>query len=264
MIGSKLGHYLIKEKIGEGGMGVVYKAEDSILKRTVALKFIKQEALGNEEEKARFLREAQAAAALDHPNICTVYEICEIGGQNFISMSYIDGKSLEERIQAGPLKQEEAINIAIQIAEGLEAAHEKGIVHRDIKSGNIMLTSKGQVKIMDFGLAKLPGQIKITREGSTPGTAAYMSPEQARGEEVDSRADIWSFGVVLYEMLTGQLPFKGDADKPVLYSILHNHPTPIFDFQKNISIGLENIINKTLTKNLKKRYQTISDMLNSI
>src|SRR5262245_28697862 len=216
MIGKTVSHYCILEKLGEGGMGVVYKAEDTKLKRTVALKFLSAIALGGEDNN-RFLREAQAAAALNHPNICTIHEIDEVDSQMFIAMEYLEGQNLREKINAGPLRIGEAIKLATQIAEGLQVAHEKGITHRDIKSANIMITTKGQapkglVKIMDFGLAKMGGDIHLTKAGMALGTAAYMSPEQARGEVVDQRTDIWAFGVVMYEMLTGQLPFRGEYE----------------------------------------------------
>ena len=205
MIGETISHYLITAKLGEGGMGVVYKAEDAKLRRTVALKFLSRQTLGSEEEKTRFVHEAQAAAALDHPNICTIHEIDEAEGQIFIAMACVDGQSLKEKIETGPLKLDEALNIAIQVAEGLQAAHEKDIVHRDIKPANIMVTPKSQAKIMDFGLARLAGQSKLTKTGMVVGTAAYMSPEQAQGGAVGHRSDIFSLGVMLYEMITGQL-----------------------------------------------------------
>jgi serine/threonine protein kinase len=262
LIGTQIAHYLIEEKIGEGGMGIVYKAEDTRLKRKVALKFLKAEALGNEQEKARFLREAQTAAALDHPNICTIFEVNEYEGQTYIAMAFIDGQNIDEKMEAGPLSVDEAINISIQAAEGLQAANEKGVVHRDIKSANIMITRKGQVKIMDFGLAKLAGQAKkITLSGMTPGTVAYMSPEQARGEEVDHRSDIWSLGVVLYEMITGQLPFKGEYERAMLYSIMSEAPEPITDLRTDVPIELEQIINKALQKAKEDRYQSVDEML---
>jgi serine/threonine protein kinase/Tfp pilus assembly protein PilF len=255
MIGKTISHYKILGKLGEGGMGVVYRAHDTKLKRTVALKFLTPQSLGNDEEKARFIQEAQTAAALDHPNICTVYEIDEAEGHTFISMAYIDGQSLKEKIETGPLKIEESLNIAIQVAEGLQEAYEKGIVHRDIKSANIMFTSKGQAKITDFGLAKLSGQTKLTKTGTTVGTAAYMSPEQARGEEVDHRTDIWSLGVVLYEMLTGQLPFKGEYEQAVMYSILNENPLSIRKLSPGFSEEVENILFKLLEKEQENRYQ---------
>ncbi len=212
MVGQTILHYKIIEKIGEGGMGVVYKAEDTKLERTVALKFLSLTSIG-EEEKKRFKREAKAAASLNHPNIATVFAIDEVDDQTFIAMEYIEGQSLAE-MATSPLPLDKTIDYATQTAAGLQAAHEKGITHRDIKSANIMVTDKAVVKIMDFGLAKLANRSKMTQLGTTLGTIAYMSPEQARGETVDHRADIWSLGVVLYEMISGQMPFKGDYEKP--------------------------------------------------
>jgi len=205
------GRYKIIEELGRGGMGVVYKAEDTKLKRTVALKFLPPELTHISDIKERFMREAQAAAAVDHPNICTVYEFDEAEEKTFISMAYIEGQSLKKKIESGPLDLDEAIRIALQVSEGLQEAHKKGVVHRDIKSANIMVTEKGQAKIMDFGLARMTGGTLLTQEGSTMGTIAYMSPEQARGEEADFRTDIWSLGVVLYEIFSDQLPFKGSV-----------------------------------------------------
>jgi len=195
------GRYTIIEELGRGGMGVVYKAEDTKLKRTVALKFLPLELTHIPDVHERFTREAQAAAALDHPNICTVYEFDQADETSFISMAYIEGQSLKEKIESGSLQLEEALRIAEHVAEGLQEAHKKGVVHRDIKSANIMLTEKGQAKIMDFGLARVTESTLVTQEGMTMGTVTYMSPEQARGEKVDHRTDIWSLGVVLYEML---------------------------------------------------------------
>lgn len=197
MIGKTISHYRILEKIGAGGMGVVYKAEDTKLKRVVALKFLPPEMTRDEEAKERFIQEAQAAAALDHPNICTVHEINEEDGQTYIVMAYIEGQSIKEKIASGPLKTDETLDIAIQVAEGLKAAHIRGIVHRDIKPANIMLMEKGQAKIMDFGLAKLEWGVDLTKTATILGTVAYMSPEQAQGEKVDHRTDIWSLGCVL-------------------------------------------------------------------
>ena len=255
MIGQTISHYRIIEKLGEGGMGVVYKAEDTKLKRTVALKFLTTQAVGSEEEKIRFIHEAQAAAALSHSNICTVYEIDESEGQSFIAMEYIEGQSLKEKIETGPLKLDEATDIAMQVSEGLQRAHEEGVVHRDIKSGNVMVTEGGQVKIMDFGLAKLTGQTKLTKTGTTVGTVAYMSPEQARGETIDHRTDIWSLGVVLYEMVTGQLPFKGEYEQAVVYSIMNEEPEPMTALRTGVPMELERITNKTLAKSPGERYQ---------
>ena len=203
MIGSTIGQYRILEKLGEGGMGVVYKAEDVKLKRLVALKFLPHHVTASEEERARFLQEAQAIATLNHANVCTIFGIEEHDGNQFIEMEYVDGQTLRATIEASPPSVTKAIEYAIQIGEALQEAHAKGIVHRDVKAENIMLNSRGQIKVMDFGLAKLRGALKLTRTSSTIGTLAYMAPEQIRGEEVDARSDIFSFGVVLYEMLTG-------------------------------------------------------------
>ena len=214
MIGKTISHYQIVEKLGEGGMGVVYKAEDTKLKRTVALKFLPPALSSNREANERFIQEAQAASALEHPNICTIYEIDETeDGQMFIVMACYEGESLKKKIEREPLELESAINIASQIAAGLARAHEAGITHRDIKPANLMVTERGEVKILDFGLAKLARRAQLTKTGSTVGTVAYMSPEQAQGQEVDNRTDIWSLGVVMYEMLTGQLPFKGSMSR---------------------------------------------------
>ncbi|RPI71309.1 MAG: hypothetical protein EHM47_10510 [Ignavibacteriales bacterium] len=255
MIDSTILHYRIIEKLGEGGMGVVYKAEDTKLKREVAIKFLPHHISANKEERKRFEIEAQAAASLNHPNITTIHSIEEANEKVFIVMEYIDGVELRDKIKTGPVPIDEAISIAVQIAEGLEAAHKKGIVHRDIKSQNIMITGDEKIKIMDFGLAKIKGGSQVTKIGTTLGTIAYMSPEQARGEEVDHRTDIWSFGVVLYEMVTGKLPFKGDYDQAVIYSILNEEP----EF-KNYS-ELNSLILKALAKNPEERYQTTNDLL---
>ncbi|MGD2087869.1 MAG: protein kinase [Candidatus Aminicenantes bacterium] len=261
MIGQTISHYKILEKLGEGGMGVVYKAEDTKLKRTVALKFLPPGLTRDSQAKERFLHEAQAAAALEHQHICNIYEIDETEDQIFIVMSCFEGQTLKEKIDAGPLKIDEALKIAIQAAEGLQAAHEKGIVHRDIKSANIMVTEKEQTKIMDFGLAKLKGQTKITKEGSTLGTAAYMSPEQSQGADVDHRTDIWSLGVVLYEMITGQLPFRGEYEQAVIYSIMNEQPEPLTALRTGVPMELERIINKSLSKDPSERYQHADDLM---
>ena len=261
MIGQTISHYKVLEKLGGGGMGVVYKAEDTKLKRIVALKFLPPSIMAGEAEKTRFVHEAQAAAALNHPNICTIYEIDEIEGQSFIAMEFVEGQSLKEKIEAGPLKLDEVLEIAMQVAEGLQAAHEKQITHRDIKPANIMLTTKDQAKIMDFGLAKLAERTVITKEGMTLGTVAYMSPEQGRGEEVNHRTDIWSFGVVLYEMITGQHPFKGEYEQAVMYSIMNEEPEPITGLRTGVPMELERIVNKALAKKTSLRYQNVADLL---
>jgi eukaryotic-like serine/threonine-protein kinase len=264
MIGKPIAHYKILEKIGEGGMGVVYKAEDAKLKRTVALKFLPTELTKDAQAKARFVQEAQAAAALDHPNICTVFEIGEAEGSTFIAMPYIKGQSLKEKIAVGPLSIEEALAIAGQVAEGLKEAHERGIIHRDIKPANIMLTEKGQAKIMDFGLAKLEAGVDLTRTMAVIGTAAYMSPEQARGEEVDYRTDIWSFGATLYEMLTGQKPFGQKHDQALLYSILNDTTETVSRIRQEIPKRLDSVIQKALEKDRSRRYQNMAELLRDL
>ena len=265
MTNKTISHYKILEKIGEGGMGVVYKAEDTKLKRIVALKFLPPELTRDKDAKERFIHEAQAAAVLDHTNICNVYEIDEsTEGQIFIAMGYYEGETLKDRIEKGPLKIEEALKIAIQISEGLHEAHEKGIAHRDIKSANIIITDKGIAKILDFGLAKLKGQSKLTKVGATVGTATYMSPEQAKGAEVDHRTDIWSLGVVLYEMLTGQLPFKGDYEQAIVYSIINEEPEPMTGLRTGIPMELERIVNKALAKKQDERYQHVNEIIGDL
>ena len=255
--------YRIIEEIGRGGMGVVYKAEDTKLKRTVALKFLPPALTRHPEAKERLIQEAQAAAALDHPNICTVYEVEEADDKAYISMAFIEGQVLRGKIKSG-LQAEEVLDIAIQVTEGLEEAHKKGIVHRDIKSANIMVTEKGQAKIMDFGLAKVYGSTLMTREGTTMGTVAYMSPEQARGEPVDHRTDIWSLGVVLYEMLSSQLPFKGEHETSLMYSILHEEPKPLKDINPAVPPEMEKIIRRALEKKQENRYTSAGEMLKDL
>jgi len=215
MIGKTISHYKILEKLGEGGMGVVYKARDIKLDRVVALKFLPQHLTSDSVEKERFIHEAKAASALNHPHITTIFEINEVEGECFICMEYVEGKSIRELIKDKTLPIDEVLKTAIQIAEGLNVAHKKGIVHRNIKSDNIMQTSEGLVKIMDFGLAKLKGVRGSTKTGALQGTMPYMSPEHARREKVDHRTDIWSLGIVLYEMVTGQLPFEEDYEQAV-------------------------------------------------
>ncbi len=260
MIGKTISHYKILEELGRGGMGVVYKAEDQKLHRAVALKFLPPHMSRDPESMDRFIHEARAASALDHPNICTIHEIEEIeDGYTFIVMAYYEGETLKERIGRGPIEFGEALDIVYKIAEGLGKAHDKGIVHRDIKPANIILTSEGQVKLMDFGLAKLRGQSILTREGTTFGTISYMSPEQTRGEDVDHRADIWSLGVLLYEMVTGQRPFKGSYDQAVIYSILNDDPEPPSSIRKSIPLELESILHKVMQKNPENRFQTLRE-----
>jgi TolB-like protein/predicted Ser/Thr protein kinase len=258
------GKYRIIEEIGQGGMGIVYKAEDIKLKRFVALKFLPPELTHIPDVKDRFMREAQAAAALDHPNICTVYEFDQAEGKAFISMAYIEGQSLKKKIDSGPLELEEALKIATQVAEGLQEAHKKGIVHRDVKSANIMVTERGQAKVMDFGLARVAGGTLVTQEGTTMGTVTYMSPEQARGEKVDHRTDIWSFGVVLYEVLSGELPFKGEHEQSIVYAILKEKPKPITDIKADIPVSIEQVVYRALEKDPDKRYQQIEDLLDDL
>ena len=264
MVGKTISHYKIIEKLGEGGMGIVYKAEDSKLKREVAIKFLPHHISASQEERNRFEVEAQAAAALNHPNIATIHAIEEEGGEVFIVMEYIDGPELREKIKNGPLSVDESFRIIEQIGSGLQAAHQKGIVHRDIKSGNIMLTKTGQTKIMDFGLAKVKWSVLVTREGTTVGTAAYMSPEQSRGDKVDHRADLWSMGVIFYEMLAGKLPFKGDFEQAMMYSIMNEEVEPITGIISDLPPGIDDLIGKILSKEPADRYQDASDFLSDL
>ena len=265
MIGKTVSHYKILEKIGAGGMGIVYKAQDLKLDRPVALKFLPPHLTSSEEEKQRFIHEAKAASSLDHSNVCTIHEIDETEeGQMFIVMACYDGETLKEKIKDQRLKINESIDIIIQIAHGLQKAHEKNIIHRDIKPANIIITNDSVVKIVDFGLAKLTGQTQLTKEGSTLGTIAYMSPEQARGESVEHSTDIWSLGAVLYEVLTGDSPFKGDYDQAVVYSILNEEPKAVTEINKDVFPELQTIINKCLQKDPGKRYQNIQDLITDL
>jgi serine/threonine protein kinase/Tfp pilus assembly protein PilF len=262
VIGKIISHYKIIEKLGAGGMGEVYKAEDLKLKRTVALKFLPPLLTIDPDTKERFIHEAQAASSLDHPNICTIYEIDETNdGKLFICMGYYEGETLKKKIEQKLLEIEEAIEIAIQCSKGLHKAHESGIIHRDIKPANIIITDEDEVRILDFGLARMAGQTRLTKEGTTLGTVAYMSPEQTRGEKVDLRSDIWSLGVMLYEMITGQLPFKGDYDQIVMYSIANENPEPLTGRRSNVPVELERIVIKSLAKSPNERYQHIDEML---
>jgi len=262
MIGKIISHYKILEKLGVGGMGVVYKAEDTTLHRFVALKFLPPELTFDPKAKERFVHEARAASALDHPNICSIYEINETAdGQSYIAMGCYEGETLKQRLYRGRMTQDESVRIAIQIGDGLARAHEAGIVHRDIKPANIMTTERGEVKILDFGLAKLNGMTKLTKTGSTVGTAAYMSPEQARGEEVDQRSDVWSFGVVLYEMLTGRLPFRSEYEQGLTYLIINETPEPIQKLIPEISPDLARIVHRALEKKLGNRYSNAAELV---
>jgi tetratricopeptide (TPR) repeat protein/tRNA A-37 threonylcarbamoyl transferase component Bud32 len=262
LIGKTISHYQILEKLGGGGMGVVYKAEDTKLKRTVALKFLPPELTRDEISKKRFIHEAQAASALQHNNICTIHEIGETpDGQMFICMDCYDGETLKKKIERGPLPVLEAIDITRKIAAGLAKAHAAGMVHRDIKPANLMMTDDGVMKILDFGLAKLAGRTQVTKTGTTVGTVAYMSPEQASGRDVDHRSDIFSLGVLLYELLTGQLPFRGDHEAAVLYGIMHNDAEPLATHRADLPPGLQRVVEKALCKYPSSRYQAAADII---
>jgi dienelactone hydrolase/predicted Ser/Thr protein kinase len=258
------GKYRILDEIGRGGMGIVYKAEDLKLKRWVALKFLPPHLTDSPELKERFLIEAQAAAALSHPNICVIHEVGESEERPYIAMEYVEGETLRDKISKGPLANEAALDVAVQVAEGLDEAHGKGIIHRDIKSANIMITGKGQAKIMDFGLAKVKEGPLLTREGTTLGTVAYMSPEQAQGEDVDHRSDIWSLGVVMYEMLSGVLPFKGEREASILYSVVHEDPKPLRALRPDVPLELQQIIDRSLKKKPEARYPSATELLNDL
>jgi serine/threonine protein kinase/Tol biopolymer transport system component len=260
IIGSKISHYKIVEKLGEGGMGVVYKAEDTKLNRQVALKFLAQHLLNDTEAKERFLREAQAAAALHHANICPVYEIDDEDGKTFLAMAFLEGETLEDRIAKGPLSIKDALDIARQVADGLQAAHEKNVVHRDIKPANILVDAKGHATIMDFGLARLTEASRLTKVDTAMGTVAYMSPEQAQGMDVDHRSDVWSLGCVLYEMVSGQRPFLGQYDQALLYEIVHEEVAPLTSVRAGVPMELEFIAGKCLAKDAADRYQHASDI----
>jgi serine/threonine protein kinase/Tfp pilus assembly protein PilF len=265
MVGETVAHYKIVEKISEGGMGIVYKAEDTKLKRTVALKFLPPNLTKHQSTRKHFISEAQTASALDHPNICTIHEINETEeGQLYICMAYYEGESLQDKIVGAhgnvPLHFDESIDIAIKIAQGLAVAHEKNIIHRDIKPANILLTERGEVKIVDFGLARLAGE-KVTESISTRGTIAYMAPEVIRGSAGDQRSDIWSLGVLLFELLTGHLPFKGKYPEPIMYAIVNEEPEPLSTYRQDVPELLIKILDRLLQKNPAERYQHISDML---
>ncbi|MCK6619057.1 MAG: protein kinase [Calditrichaceae bacterium] len=262
IVGKTISHYHILGKLGEGGMGIVYKAEDIRLKRLVALKFLPHHLTRDNQAARRFTTEAQAASALDHQNICTIYEIDETeDGQMFITMAHYEGETLQEKIAKGPLSTEEATDIIIQIARGLSKAHQKNIIHRDIKPGNIIVQEDGTVKIIDFGLSKLLNQRDITKTDIPQGTVGYMSPEQAQGRKTDHHTDIWSVGVLLYEMLTGELPFEGGYDQVILYNIVNSEPKALNELRPDLPDEWQSLIDKALNKNQDARYQTIDELI---
>jgi len=264
MIGQTISHYKILAKLGEGGMGIVYKAQDITLNRLAALKFLPHHLIANEAEQARFLQEGQAASALNHPNVCIIYELSKEGDQQFIAMELVEGVTLREKFRTAPLRVNDAITYAEQIGDALQEAHAKGIIHRDIKSDNIMVNAKNQIKVMDFGLAKLKGSLKLTRASSTVGTLSYMAPEQIQGHEADARSDIFSFGVVVYEMLTQRTPFRGEHEAAIMYSVVNEEPEPIEKYRPEASPDLIRILKRSLEKDPEDRYQSVADMVSEL
>jgi serine/threonine protein kinase/Tfp pilus assembly protein PilF len=264
MIGTTISHYKIIEELGRGGMGKVYLAEDLQLKRKLALKFLPHEMISDKETRARFVYEARAASSLDHPSIGTIYEINESEENPFIAMAYYGGGTLLDKIRKKELTVEQSIKIAICLAEGLQKAHDKNIVHRDIKPANILFSEDGEPKIIDFGLAKFPGQSVLSRTGTTAGTIAYMSPEQTTGSKIDRRTDIWALGVILYEMLAGENPFKGEYEQAIMYAIVNEDPEFITKIRPEVPLEVEKIIDKALHKNPEKRFQSMQEMYEAL
>ncbi len=264
MIGRRIQQYEIREKLGEGGMGVVYRADDTRLGRAVALKFLHPSFLASTEQSQRLLAEARAAAGLSHPNICTVYEINDAGEETFIAMQLVDGTTLRDLVLSGTIQPSQALRILMQIAEGLAEAHKKGIVHRDMKSSNVMITPTGRAVIMDFGLARPSGPLRPEERFSSRGTSSYMSPEGSRGENIDQRADIWSLGVILYEMLSGQLPFRGDYEEAITYAILNDTPRPITELRPALPADVVHIVERCLEKNPGARYQSLDELMDAL
>src|SRR5437773_8160814 len=273
MIGQTLGNYKITQKLGAGGQGTVYKATDQKLGRTVVIKVLPAELTAKEANLKRFEREARLASALDHPNICTIFDLNEINGINFIAMQHIEGRNVRELVGGRPLELQSALSIAIQVTDALVAAHARGIIHRDIKAGNVMVTASGQAKVLDFGLAKLLDEdaarssgihhTELTEVGVPYGTATYAAPEQARGDRVDSRADIFSTGVLLYELLTGIWPFRGKTSIDVRHAVLHEEPQPLAEARPGETAPrLQGILDRALAKDRRDRYQKAAELRN--